>query len=53
MSRKGFTVSYNETHEQANWVAYELTASELNGSAKRTNNFSKIKELKLDTASLF
>tara|TARA_Y100001970_G_scaffold290516_1_gene424523 strand:- start:88 stop:1014 length:927 start_codon:yes stop_codon:yes gene_type:complete len=50
VSRKGFTVSYNETHEQANWVAYELTASELNGSAKRTNNFSKDPRIKTGSA---
>lgn len=27
ISHVGYTLSYNETHEQANWVAYELTAA--------------------------
>ncbi len=36
---KGFTVSYNEKHEQANWVAYELTAEEVAGTEKRKDNF--------------
>ena len=34
-----FTLSYNEEHEQANWVAYELTKDHLNGGVKRTNKF--------------
>ena len=29
----------NEGHEQANWVAYELTVSETGGKFKRTNKF--------------
>ena len=36
---KGFTLSYNEQHEQANWVAYELTYDKIGGSEKRTNKF--------------
>jgi len=35
----GFTLSYNEDHEQANWVAYELTKAEVEGKVGRTNNF--------------
>jgi len=34
-----YTLSYNEEHEQANWVAYELTKDHLNGGLKRTNKF--------------
>ncbi|AZQ62218.1 DNA/RNA non-specific endonuclease [Flammeovirga pectinis] len=34
-----YTVSYNEKHEQANWVAYELTSDELIKNASRTNDF--------------
>jgi len=26
IKHKGFSLSYNEEYEQANWVAYELTA---------------------------
>jgi len=35
----GFTLSYNETYEQASWVAYELTADELIKRVKRSDNF--------------
>jgi len=35
----GYTLSYNEMHEQANWVAYELTEKETEGKYKRTNKF--------------
>ena len=35
----GFTLSYSEPHEQAEWVAYLVTAERLKGDVKRTNNF--------------
>lgn len=35
----GYTLSYNEMHEQANWVAYELTEKETEGKYKRANKF--------------
>lgn len=35
----GYTLCYNEAHEQANWVAYELTAEKTNRVAERTNKF--------------
>jgi len=36
----GYTLSYNEEHEQANWVAYVLTADETNSANNpRTNKF--------------
>lgn len=35
-----YTLSYNEEHEQANWVAYVLTANETNSANNpRTNKF--------------
>lgn len=35
-----FSLQYNESHEQANWVAYKLQASQLNGpSFPREDNF--------------
>lgn len=34
-----YTLSYNEEYEQANWVAYSLTSSELIKAAKRSNRF--------------
>jgi endonuclease G len=37
-----YTLSYNETHEQANWVKYMVTKTDLeNGVAKRKNNFKE------------
>lgn len=36
----GFSLSYNEDHEQPNWVAYELTDTELIKKVKRSDNFS-------------
>lgn len=35
----GYSFSYNEQHEVANWVAYQLTKSELNSKAKRSDRF--------------
>ncbi len=35
----GYTLSYNETHEQANWVAYELTLEEVNGRFVKDKDF--------------
>lgn len=35
-----YSLSYNEQHEQANWVAYELTKEELKSVCKRSNNFN-------------
>ncbi len=35
----GYTVSYNEQRRNANWVAYELTAQEVEGIEARDDNF--------------
>lgn len=35
----GYTLFYNEKHEQASWVAYELTASKTKKVVERSNNF--------------
>lgn len=35
----GYTLLYNESHEQADWVAYELTASETDGPVDRKDDF--------------
>ncbi len=35
----GYSLSYNETHEQANWVAYKLTGAEVKGQIKRDDDF--------------
>ena len=39
ISHAGYTLSYNEKYEQANWVAYELTSAETNSIYNRTNQF--------------
>jgi endonuclease G len=35
----GYTLRYSETHEQAAWVAYVLTAERLAGTASRSGDF--------------
>ncbi|HEX7411386.1 MAG TPA: DNA/RNA non-specific endonuclease [Bacteroidales bacterium] len=35
----GYSLLYDEHHEQAKWVAYELTSAETHKVAKRTNKF--------------
>lgn len=48
----GFTSSYNQTTLVPNWVAYELTAEELNGSYDtRSSNFSRDPNVKGAQAS--
>ena len=39
IKNKGFTLSFNESHRQSNWVAYELTRAETMGTSPRTNYF--------------
>jgi endonuclease G len=39
ISHTGYTLSYNETHEQANWVAYKLTKAETIRIVDRTDKF--------------
>lgn len=38
LQRKGYTVSYNSTTLQPNWVAWHLTAAHLKGSTKRADS---------------
>lgn len=37
--RIGYTLNYNEPHEQAAWVAYPLTAEQIRGDEERDNIF--------------
>jgi endonuclease G len=39
IAHKAYTLKYNEETEQADWVAWELNTSELNGAVKRSNNY--------------
>ena len=52
ISHLGYTLSYNEKHEQASWVAYELTAGELRGTIARTDNFKADASVTTGSASL-
>jgi endonuclease G len=46
----GYTLQYNEKHEQADWVAYVLTREETNGIYKRTNDFESDPYIKTGSA---
>ncbi|MFK5857590.1 MAG: DNA/RNA non-specific endonuclease [Bacteroidota bacterium] len=46
-----FTLSYNEQHEQADWVAYELTKDEVAMKQKRCNCFKSDKSITTASAS--
>jgi len=47
-----YTLSYNEAHEQANWVMYKLLASYVSGkSAERSDNFRIDPEISTGSAT--
>lgn len=48
----GFTLLYDEEHEQPLWVAYHLTQEELYGTAKRKDNFRSDPTIPTESASL-
>ena len=48
----GYSLSYNEDHEQANWVFYELTDYEVSGIEKRKNHFRSDPKVETASASL-
>ena len=51
ISHTGYTLSYNEKHEVANWVAYKLTEQQANSSLyERTNHFMKDPKVPTGTA---
>lgn len=39
IKHSAYSFTYNEKHELSDWVAYELTSTELEGNEKRTNKF--------------
>ena len=48
-----YTLSYNEQHEQADWVAYKLTRNMIeNGSYKRTDDFRPDFKIKSGSSQL-
>jgi len=51
ITHTGYSFVYNETHEQANWIAYDLTAEETNKLFERTDKFISDPKVKTGTAS--
>ena len=51
ITHTGYSLLYNETHEQANWVAYELTKEETNKLYERTDKFISDPKVKTETAT--
>jgi endonuclease G len=47
-----YTLSYNEKHEQAEWVHYYLDKNQISRNIERTNNFRVDKKVSTGTASL-
>lgn len=50
-SYSGFSLHYNEKHEQANWVAYRLNQEKLVKRINRTNNFEIDPKIKSGSAN--
>lgn len=48
--RENYTLCYSEEHEQSEWVAYELTKSELEKNASRKNRFISDPEISTQSA---
>jgi endonuclease G len=51
ITHTGYSLSYNELHEQASWVAYELTAAECDPTIQRTDKFIVDPQVKTRTAN--
>lgn len=51
LEHTGYAFSYNEEHEQANWVAYELTQTETNKVFERSDKFMPDPLVKTGTAN--
>lgn len=46
-----YSLTYNEKHEQANWIAYQLTSTEANNVFERSDKFIEDPFIKTGTAS--
>jgi endonuclease G len=51
ITHTGFSLCYNEKHEQASWVAYELTKEETNKVYDRTDKFLPDPKVRSNTAT--
>ncbi len=52
VKHRGYTLKYNELHEQAEWVAYKLTAQEVFANMERTDDFRKDPKVETGSATL-
>ncbi len=52
IKRTAYILSFNEDHEQAEWVAYTLSKSEVLGKAKRKDNFRADSDIETGSATL-
>ena len=51
ITHTGYFLVYNEAHEQAKWIAYELTSAETKKNVNRTNKFKPDPYVKTYTAN--
>lgn len=49
---EGFVLKYSEEHEQAEWVAYQITDDEVAGTIDRTDNFRSDPCIATESAAL-
>ncbi len=47
-----YSLSYEEEHEQAEWVYYKITPEMMSGAAKRSDDFRPDSKIKTESASL-
>jgi endonuclease G len=56
IEHNGYTLSYNETHEQANWVFYRMDSTDIKceteDKARRKNNFKEDNTVETGSATL-
>ena len=52
VERAGYTLQYNEQHEQPGWVAYTITDDELTGTWERTDDYRADPTISTGSASL-
>ncbi|MBC8193615.1 MAG: DNA/RNA non-specific endonuclease, partial [FCB group bacterium] len=52
ISHFAYTLKYDENHEQAAWVAYQLSSAHTSGNVSRTNDFRPDYSVKTGSAGL-
>ncbi len=52
INHSAYSFTYNEKHELSDWVAYELTSTELQGAENRTNKFTEDTSVSTGTANM-